>query len=313
MILKNNLFCLALFCFCITNGLAQNLVITEKSIDGFIQDILKDKRVDYVYSKRGQIFSDFHILDNNEKVICINRVWGQIISKGTPIVFLDEKNFTKESLFVSSWPPGGTPERFPPLSMLDNRLIFIPSLVYPSKEILESPKKPTRGFLAGIQNQDEIRFFDFSSPNNLFGKYFSYDPRKEMLSFKKNEISFISQDFFFRHKDDKIMIYNAKTKEFFLFQKSTGILEQRFVYSEKELVNFELVAQNKIIISAKNKESSDYEILMLDLDSKEIDVLYTSHYYLVRVKGFDQGIYFEIAAKFSDSEVPESILFKIKI
>ncbi|GMQ25678.1 hypothetical protein Aoki45_23600 [Algoriphagus sp. oki45] len=313
ILLKNNLFYFALFHFCIPNGYTQDLVITENSIDGFIQDILKDKRVDYVYSKRGQIFSDFYILDNNEKAISIYRSNGEITSNGTPILFLDNKNIAKDSLFILGWPPYGNPGTFSPLSSLDGRLTFIPLMVYPSNQIFVSPKKPTKGYLTGLGNKNNIVFHDFASKNNLFGEYFDYNEKKEILTFKKNEISFRNQDVFFRHKEDKIMIYECKTNEFFLFQKSSGILEERFSFSEKDLINFELIAQDLVIISAKNKESFDFEILVLNLDSKEVKVIYTTKSYIPRVKSFDNAIYFEIASKFSDSDFPESILFQIKM
>jgi len=315
MFMKLKIRIVYVFLFCLFSHFlsAQDLVITEKTIDGFIQDILRDKRIDYVYSKRGQIFSDFYILDNNEKVITIYRSFGKATSNGTPILFLDHKNITKDSLYILGWPANGTPEIFSPLSMIEDRLIFIPGLVYPSKEILDSPKKPTRGLLTGIQNQDEIRFVDFSSPNNLFGKYFNYDGKKETLNSKKNEISFRMQDLFYRHKGDKIMIFNHTTHEFFLFQKSTGIMEQRFIYSEKDLVNFDIVDPGRLVISAKNRVSSEFEIVIMDLESKEENVIYAIRNYLPRVKAFDQRIYFELSSKFSDSDFQESILFQISL
>ncbi len=292
---------------------SQDLVINDRSIDAFIQDILKDKRLEFVYSRRGYLFSDFLMLAEDQKIVSVYRNNGKIISNGTPILFLDSKNLQLDSLFFNSWPPFGTPNTFNPLSELDGSLLFFPNSVYKSKSNFPDLKKPTRGFVQNFNFKERIQFKNLSSSNQLLLEYFKYDDKKRILNSKNLKKSFSYDSILYRYTNSKIAIFDGSQEVVYFLDRLNDFDILSYDLSNNGLINFEIFDNESIVFCSRNKKTNKFEIRTLNVITGESEMIYESIYYIPRVKVFNHAIYFEIASKFSDSEYAESIIFEINL
>jgi len=298
---------LSLYC---SNGFSQELIISNHEIESFIKEILEDKRLSYVYSYKGYLFSDFLVTKDEGKVVSIFRKNGKIISNGTPLLFLDKRNQHFDSLFFYSWPASGNPETFSSLSRINESLVFIPNRLYPNNIFISNIKRPTKGYIQDFNVNSKIAFYDFSKANGLLGDSFSYNSKKDLLHSNILKKSFHLDSILLRFSDNKLAVYDKAKGQMYVFDRNTSDFKS-FEFPKAGIINFEFYDANSMIFSFKNIETNRYEIRIKELNNDKSQLIYNSTYYIPRVKSVGDLIYFEIAAKFADSDYYESILLKL--
>lgn len=290
-------------------GFSQELVVNDDEIEIFIKEILEDKRLSYIYSRKGYLFNDFLVSDDEGKVISIYRNNGKIFN-GTPLIFLNNRNQKVDSLFFSSWPSPGNPSTFSSLLKIDESLIFTPLRVYPSKLHDLNIKRPAKGYIKDFNSTSQIEFYDFSLENYLLGDFFSYDSKKYLLNSRILKASFQLDSVFLRFSDNKLALYDNTNNKMYVIERNTSNVSI-FNFTKTRIINFEIYDNNSIVFVCKNYKTNRFEIWINDLNQDKSLLLYDSFYYIPRVKAIGNLIYFEISAKFADSDYFESILFKI--